>query len=67
MGLGVKLICHLHLVQRPKMLKLYLTIPYALREWLYYFNLGTTVFLALGSVVVGALCFKPDGRGFETR
>jgi hypothetical protein len=33
---------------------------------LYFYDLGTNC-AARGSVVVKALCYKPEGRGFDTR
>jgi hypothetical protein len=33
----------------------------------YILNLNTFSVGALGSVVVEALCYKPEGPGFETR
>jgi hypothetical protein len=34
--------------------------------WVHFSNI-LTIFVAHGSVVVKALCYKPDGRGFDTR
>jgi hypothetical protein len=33
----------------------------------YNFEMSVTMFGACGSVVAKALCYKPEGRGFETR